>query len=127
MNETAVGKRVAYRCATMKGRRLCTLVVLMDFKKSMAVLLNFVPTMYDFMYSVSTNFCLDLIEPSTSEVFIFLALVKRERERGRVRRGEENLKQHKTAAIWVEIRTYRRTEVEKENLLRSHCAKKLCS
>ena len=41
---------------------------------------------------VSTNFRLELIEPSAREVFIFWTLVKRE-ERERVRRGEENMAQ----------------------------------
>ena len=40
-----------------------------------------------YMYSVSTNFRLKLIEPSAREVFTFWTLVVRE-NRGRVRRGE---------------------------------------
>ena len=39
------------------------------------------------------NFCLVLIEPSASEVFIFYSLVKIEEQGGRVRRGEENMAQ----------------------------------
>ena len=38
-------------------------------------------------YSVSTNFRLELIEPTAREVFIFWTLVEREDCRGRERRG----------------------------------------
>ena len=43
-------------------------------------------------YSVSTNFCLELIEPSVRKVFIFVTLVNRE-DRG-VGLNEERRKYH---------------------------------
>ena len=42
------------------------------------------------LQSVSTNFCLPLIEPSARELFIF---DRERREAGRVRRGEEDMTQ----------------------------------
>ena len=47
---------------------------------------------YSLSHSLSTNFRLELIEPSPREVFNFWTLVEREDRRGRaIEEGEENM------------------------------------
>ena len=43
------------------------------------------------IYSVSNNFCLELIDPSARYVFIFGLFGRERRVEGRVRRGKENM------------------------------------